>query len=235
MRSHAKNRTADRTKSAFLLNRWVPVTFESVILILLLVSAIAYRAMVASSESDRWVAHTHEVLEALGDLQRALETIRSSYRAFALTGRESFLESYSASILEVKRDEVIIRDLTIDNPRQAPRLLAIDALAQKQIDFAAMVIDLRRTQGLQAAADATRQGTGQHVQSELIRIVHETRAEELTLLVWRNADAKRRFGQAKLVVESGITLALLMAIAAAWSVRRQIQARGNAEARTARG
>ncbi len=229
MQSHAKNGTAQGAKSAFLLNRWVPIAFESVILILLLVSAIAYRAMVASSESDRWVSHTHEVLEALGDLQRALETIRSSYRAFALTGRESFIESYSASILQVKRDEATIRELTIDNPRQAPRLLAIDVLAQRQIDFADIVIGLRRKQGLQAAADMTRQGTGQHVQGELLRIVGETRAEELALLVWRDADAKRRFVQAKLVVISGMTLALLMAIAAAWSVRRQIHARVIAE------
>jgi PAS domain S-box-containing protein len=214
---------------SFSLYRWVPVAFETVILILLVVGASAYRAMVASNESDRWVSHTHEVLEDLGSLQIALESIESGYRGFVLTGQESFLKSYDASILDVKLLETMLFELTNDNPRQKPRLLALEALAGQQVHFAQMVIGLRRTQGMQTAADAIRNGEGEQLQDELKKVVRETRAEELALLGWRNADAKKHLGRAKSVVILGIVLALLMDIAAVWSVKREIRARGAAE------
>src|ERR1700730_13554604 len=62
-----------KTKS--LLNWKAQLAFGSAILTLLAVGAISYRSMVASTESDRWVRHTHEVLEKL---QNSLAAMRSA-------------------------------------------------------------------------------------------------------------------------------------------------------------
>ncbi len=58
------------------------LAFGSAILVLLIVGAISYRAMVVSSESDRWVRHTHEVLESLQSLLSAMESLESNARGF---------------------------------------------------------------------------------------------------------------------------------------------------------
>ncbi len=216
-------------KFGFSLNRWVPIAFEAVILILLVVGTSAYRAMLTSSESDRWVSHTHEVLEDLGELERSLESIESSYRGFVLTGQEAYLRSYAASILEVQRREAALLELTLDNPRQKPRLLALEKVARQQTQFAQMVIGLRRSQGMATAADAIRNGEGEQLQDELKAVIRETRDEEQALLVRRIADAKKHLGHAKFVVILGILLALLLDVAAVWSVKREIRARGVAE------
>src|SRR5271155_956023 len=86
-------------KTKFLLGRNVQLAFGSAILTLLVVGAISYRGMVVSSESDRWVRHTHEVLENLQDLRSAMDSVESSYRGFALTGNESCLESYLGDVI----------------------------------------------------------------------------------------------------------------------------------------
>jgi PAS domain S-box-containing protein len=219
----------NEVKSASALHRRIPLAFGSVFLILLVVGVGAYRAMVLSSESERWVSHTHEVLENLGDLQHSLASIESGYRGFVLTGQESFLKSYSAGIADVNLAVATIRDLTIDNPRQEPRLRALKTLTDRQIRFAEMVIRLCRAEGLQVAADAIRNGEAQRVQDELNGVVSDTRAEELRLLVLRDADAKRRLGQAKSVAILGTVVALLMATIYVWRVKREIRARGIAE------
>ena len=72
------------------------LAFGSAILALLVVGAISYRAMVVSSESDRWVRHTHEVLENLQDLLSAMQSVESNARGFVLTGNESYLDSLTA-------------------------------------------------------------------------------------------------------------------------------------------
>ena len=216
-------------KSGLSLKRWVPLAFASVMLMLLVVGGSGYHAVVVSSESDRWVSHTHEVLERLEDLHGAVESIVSSYRGFVLTGRESFVKSYNASRLESHRDQLIIRNLTADNPRQKPRLLALGTLTNQQIQFAEMVVRLRRTQGMGTAGDAIDVGPGEPVLNGMKTLIGEMRDEELRLLVIRDADAKRRLGQAKAVVIMGTILALLIAASAAWSIKREIHGRGIAE------
>jgi PAS domain S-box-containing protein len=216
-------------KSESALNRWMALVFGSVILILLVVGVGVYFAVAESNTSERWVSHTHEVLEHLGELQLALDRIDSGYRGFALTGQDTLLKPYGDSLLDVKLAEATIRDLTIDNPNQKPRLQALETLAEEQIHFAEMVVDLRRTQGLDAAADAIRSGVGVRIQEELKNVVGETRGEELRLLVLRDADAKHYLGQAKSVVVLGTIAALLISAIYVWSVTREINGRRIAE------
>ena len=86
-----------KTKS--LLNRKVQLAFGSAIAILLVVAAFSYRGMILSSESDRLVRHSHEVLENLQELLFAMQSIEASSRGFVLTGEESYLDSYRADIV----------------------------------------------------------------------------------------------------------------------------------------
>ena len=45
------------------MSKAIQITFGSAILILLAVGALSYRAIAVSNESERWVLHTHDVLE----------------------------------------------------------------------------------------------------------------------------------------------------------------------------
>jgi CHASE3 domain sensor protein len=79
-----------------LSNRKVQLTFGSVILSLLVVTllllgALSYRGRAVTRESDRWVRHTHEVLEHIQELFAAMQTAESSYRGFLITGDEQSL------------------------------------------------------------------------------------------------------------------------------------------------
>src|ERR1700686_5200917 len=139
-------------KNKPLLNQKVQLAFGSAILILLVVGAVSYRGMAFSRESDEWVRHSHEVIENLQDLLLAMEGVESSDRGFVLTGRESYLEPYRASILRVEQYEATLRKLTLDNPEQQRQLPALEKLAAEKIRFAEMVTSLRQAKGLEAAA-----------------------------------------------------------------------------------
>ena len=97
------------------LRRGVQLTSGPVILVLLfltllVVGGISYRGMVVSRESDRWVRHTHEVLENLQELLSEVQDVESSYRGFVITGDEGFLAPYRESVLRAKHDDTIIRN-----------------------------------------------------------------------------------------------------------------------------
>src|SRR6202049_2466917 len=216
-----------KTKS--LLNRKVQLAFGSAILALLVVGAMSYRGMVVSAESDRWVRHTHEVLENLQNLLSEMGSVESSYRGFVITGNEQFLNAYHGSVLHSQQEETIIRSLTVDNPQQNRHLPALERLIGQIIQYGDMVIGLRRAKGFEGGADAIRGGPGQTIMDEFQGVVHEMQDEERRLLVLRDVDAKRRLGQIKAVLTLGIVMGLLIAIAAGWSVQRENSRRGLAE------
>ncbi len=193
------------------------------------VGAISYRSMVAVTESDQWVRHTHEVLERLQDLLSEMRGIESSYRGFALTGKESHLESYRANVLSAEQDESTIRVLTADNPKQRIQIPNLDRLVAEQVQFGERVISLRQTKGLEAAADVVRGGTDDLVMDEFQGVVRQMQDEELRLLMLRDADAKQRLSQTKTVLILGTFLSLLIVSAAGWSVQSDSNKRGLAE------
>jgi len=216
-----------KTKSLF--NRKVQLAFGSAILALFVVGAMSFRGIAVSTESDRWVRHTHEVLEGLQSSLSTMQDVESSYRGFVITGNEQSLKSYRASIMRSQQEETIIRNLTEDNPEQQQRISNLHRLADQKIQFAETIIGLRRTKGLEAASYSVRTGEGQQTMDEYQDVIRKMQDEELRLLVLRDADAKRRLGQTKAVLILGSVLGLLIATAAGWSVQRDSSGRRLAE------
>src|ERR1700722_8448252 len=103
-----------KAKSLFSLK--VQFAFGSAIVALLIVGVISYRGMIMSTESDRLVRHTHEVLENLQDSLLAMQDVQSSYRGFVISGDESYLKHYREGVTLSQREGTIVRNLTADNP-----------------------------------------------------------------------------------------------------------------------
>ncbi|MGA9474116.1 MAG: PAS domain S-box protein, partial [Terriglobales bacterium] len=215
-------------KPTSLLSRRVQIGFGSAIVTLLVVGAISYRAMVVSSESDKWVRHTHEVIGNLRELRLAMETVEANCRGFLLTGNDSYFESCLASRQEVARYDTAVRNLTVDNALQQGRLPEVERLAAEKFALADKVLDLRRAQGPEVAADAIRSHRAEQVMTEFLGLVGQMEDEEEHLLIVRDADAKHRLGQIKIVLFLGTLLGVLIAAAAGWMVRRDSEARDRA-------
>ncbi|MCU1269162.1 MAG: sensor signal transduction histidine kinase [Acidobacteriaceae bacterium] len=204
-----------------MLTRKVHLAFGSTIVILLVVSSVSYHSVVISSESDRWVRHTHQVIETLENVASDMASAESSERAFALTGAEPYEEDYRANIVSAEQDEAAVRNLTKDNPKQQLQLPALDELMAQQIRFGDMAISLRQSKGAEASANALRSEPAQRIKDKFRSVVRNMEGEELRLLSLRNVDAKQRLGQTKAVLIFGTVLGLLMAAAAGgWSIQR---------------
>ena len=90
-----------------LSNRRLVFAFGAAVAVLLVVG-----------ESDRWVRHSHEVLENLDELLFAVASIESSSRGSVFTGEDSYLASDHANISGAEQHLAAVRSLTVDNPNQ---------------------------------------------------------------------------------------------------------------------
>src|ERR1700675_1910948 len=207
-----------KTKS--LLNLKVQLAFGAAIFTMLAVGTISYRALAISGELDQWAGHTHEVFENLQNLMLAMQNVESSFRGMVVTGNESYLESYHGNIASAEQYESTVRRLTVDNPAQQRQLPALEKLAAGKVQFNDGVIRLRLTKGLQAAADAMGDGTGQRIMDEFQAVIRDMQDKERRLLALRGVDARRRLDQAKVALVLGTLLGLFTAAFAVWSVQR---------------
>ena len=205
------------------------LAFGAALLTLLIVGGVSYRFMVGSNEDDQWVQHTRETLGSLESLLSAQPGIDLSIRGFALSGDETYLDSYRAAAVRADKAEAAVRRLTRDNPIQQARLPALETLAAAKIKRAEVVVGLRRSEGLQGVANAFAGGEGQRLSDGIQAIVYDLKSEELRLLALRNAASDRSEKEAERVAMFGSALGLLIVAAAAWSARRDGLVRKAAE------
>jgi PAS domain S-box-containing protein len=211
------------------LNRKVRLAFGLAMLTLLLMGSFSYRWMLLSDEASRWVRHTHTVIENIQDLGLAMESIESISRGFALTGNESDLDSYRASISRANQDQASIRALTVDNPAQQLHFPAVEALATERIQQADTIIGLRRNEGLEAAVAAISNGSDNQVKDEFQSVMNNMLDEEQRLLALRMASTERDLSQTKTILIFGTLLGILISSLAAWTAVRDSSKRAAAE------
>jgi PAS domain S-box-containing protein len=211
------------------LIRRVQFGFGLVLAILFFVGLLSYRTVVASREGDRWVGHTHEVLENLESLLSATQNVDTGYRTFVLMGDAQSLQLYRSGVLRTSQEQKTIRALTADNPNQGTRLATLAGLTEQKIQFGEALIRLRQTKDQEVAVKQIRGGQGIRVMEEIRAVIRNMEEEERQLLSQRDAESERRSRQTKTVVLLGSGLGLLVAAGAGWTVRHEFAARKLAE------
>lgn len=189
---------------------------------LVLNAAVSYRNTRQLDEDARWVAHTHEVLDALEELLGTVRDAETGQRGYLLTGDAAYLAPYehAAATWEARIDRV--RLLTADNPRQQDRLPRVrDLIAAR---MAVLKRGIERTR--EGPADARRfvlSGEGHKLMAAIRAQVREMEDEERSLLAERQATSHRSYVAA---AGSGGVAALLgmTAVGAfAWLMNRYLR------------
>ena len=203
--------------------------FGAVLAVLLVVGIVSYRSLTASAETERWVQHTHEVLEHLETLISEITNVETGYWEFALSDEEAFLEPALANRSLVDQEEKTLQALTADNPYQQRQLVILRGLTEQMVRQGDGLVRLRRSRGREATTEAIRGGKDVELLGDFHAVTRRMEDEERRLLSERNANAERRFRQTKVAIVLGSILGLLITVLASWILRRDYAARGRAD------
>ena len=210
-------------------NRYIPLAIASALAILILVIALYYRSMAVSAEAEAWAQHSYLVSRNLDSLLYAMTNLDTSSRAFSALHEEGDLDSWRASVADLKQHLETVRVLTQDNPAQQARLASLDILLAERTQFDRRVDALPRAHGQDAAINVARPGEGAEIANAFRQIVQAMQDEEAGLLNRRTAAAKRQLLQARNAGLLGIALGLLITGAAGFSLIRGSRRRRRAE------
>src|SRR5271157_5152753 len=138
------------------------------------------------SEANRWVVHTHQVLEGLERFVSLLKDAESGQRGFLLTGDGRYLEPYTMASGQLPRELDALFALTGDDPAQQESLQRARKLADAKLAELDETIQLRRKSGPQAALQVVRSDRGKLIMDDLRAVVNEMETREQELLEARS-------------------------------------------------
>jgi methyl-accepting chemotaxis protein len=180
--------------------------FTLAALTLLVVAGFGYTSTEQLIETSRWVAHTHEVRTRLVSLSIPLTEAESAARAFALSGDERLTAEVERALASGNAMFAELRRLTADNPQQQRRLDTLRARIDARFEHTGRVIELRRREGLVAAAANVSTGEGRRLMDAVQQTIADMDQAEQQLLVARNQEADHSSRTARTVILWGSLL-----------------------------
>ncbi|MDE3155454.1 MAG: response regulator [Acidobacteriota bacterium] len=190
-----------------------------------LVALVSVREAQRYDQATQWMVHTQDVLEALGDVRAATDSIETVSRGYLLTGDETRLGYFDADLARLGDVLDALRAQTAGDPAQRARFAQLlVALRQECIDMYRLV-ELRRTAGFERAAAGFR-ARARRVQDLRARQVLDEMVEAANHdLVVREAGWRAQNGRVMAALGILVFLGVALLAAVFWGLDRQARAR----------
>ena len=155
-------------------DRWY---LAGALLILLAVGFLSYRDWAAFERSASQVQHSRQLLQQVEDTMSSIRDAESGQRGFVLTGDAEYLDAYNAAINALPAELTGLRASAAQEAALRPRVATLSNLIVEKVDELKETVDLRRSQGFQAALAVVETNRGKHSMDDIRKIGMDLRDE----------------------------------------------------------
>jgi methyl-accepting chemotaxis protein len=191
-------------------------------LTLVVVAVVSYRNAHQFIENDGWVEHSHQVRIELSDLMSELKDAETGQRGYLITGDDNYLAPYTSALASVPATLADLRKLTVDNPNQLRRLASLQQAVDGKLAELKQTIDLRRTQGFDAAEKLVLTNAGKVFMDEARATIADADQEERDLLKQRSDEARSSADMTMSIILWGGLFGTLLVCAIGWLITRSL-------------
>jgi len=192
--------------------------FGTALVIMAVLSTVAYNNISNLTSTASQVEHTHEVLGELEAVLGWLKDAETGQRGYVITREDRYLEPYNAALDGIAH----VRELTIDNPVQTQRIDDLKPFVDDKFEELLETINLRRNETFEAARDVVLTDAGKSIMDNIRLLLDAMSSAEEVLLVERSAAAESAASTAKTILIAGTVLAVAVLAAIAYFLTRGI-------------
>jgi PAS domain S-box-containing protein len=207
----------------------IDLGFAIALLVLLVVSAVAFRSLSRLRTDESAVVKSQQVLRVLEGVVSRLKDAETGQRGYLLTGQEPFLEPYEAAVRSIDGELATLDTLVADQETGHRHVLALRRLSARKLAIMGETVRLGRAGEFGRAIAIVRQGTGKEIMDQIRRTGAEMVREEERALVMRREAAMRSARRALWTIGAGTVLAFLLVGIARFGILRGLQARDEAQ------
>jgi len=185
--------------------------FLSAMGLLLLSGGAAYVAITHLVESEKWVIHSHEVRDTIGEVDWGISNAARVRSGYMISDSDDLLAQFEGAIPEVVRKLQHLRDLTEDNPRQRELCARLEDVTARRIAILQESMENKQeTPGSEQRLQAEFARKNLPLSNEMTTVVRQMRQEEQRLLDVREAATHRLFVATVLILSVAFVLAFLL-------------------------
>ncbi|MBF2075050.1 MAG: response regulator [Synechococcales cyanobacterium C42_A2020_086] len=177
--------------SRFRIGSKIAASFALGLGIFATIAAVSYHGINELVEASLQETHTYRVLRELEELNSGFRTAEAGQRTYVITGESRYLEPYEAAAPALEQNIKRLQRLVVDNPEQQRRLDALEQLVTTRLDYMRGTIEVRRTQGFEAARARILADRGTQLTQQLTSLIEEIKTEEQGLLDQRTQAAQQ--------------------------------------------
>ena len=189
---------------------------------LLVIGVFSYVSVNRIDNTTHWVDHTYQVITTVNQVTTTLLDAETGGRGYIITGDASYLTLYNSAQASLDSEIKTLRDLTSDNPTQQQNIDVLQKLAADKMAVLTTTIQVRTTQGFEAAQTIVLTGTGKTIMDNIRTTITGIVNTEQTLLATRLAAQVTTVNTTRIVIIAGAIIAILAMIAIGFLLIRNI-------------
>jgi signal transduction histidine kinase/ActR/RegA family two-component response regulator len=198
--------------------------FSGLVLLIALGVAASFWTFKQIEETGAVRKHTDSIIDSVDGFLSSLKDAETGTRSYLLTGDEDFLKPYLAMRDHLSDSLKELRQRTL-LPSAQKHLDTLKPLTEAKLAELARVIELRRNHGLTTALAIERSGTGKQLMDSIRAEVVSVLQLEQGTLAQREAEFQSSMRHLFSIIVATSLLALLLALAFAYLLYREIQQR----------
>jgi signal transduction histidine kinase len=168
--------------------RKTQIGFIASLVLLALVTGVVILAVRGYSSSNRWLAHSHEVVTELEGLSASLAQAEAARRGYISSGDSTYLSERDSALAGLDEHLQLGKLLTADNPGMQSRLHELESrILQRRIQVDEL-ISVAQTQGLAAAQQAPISEDVHRATLDVSARIDQLKREESDLLAARRGE-----------------------------------------------
>jgi signal transduction histidine kinase len=188
----------------------VTVAFIAALVLMCMVTLLAWYSVTHFIQSTHWVDHTHIVLETVEHAKASSDEALSVAQEFVITGDPTSMAGRDRAITDLQSSLHDLGTLTADNSAQQERLAIVNSHAVARIEFMNAVILARQTGGFEVAQRLIASGQSRGQVNQLRDLLDAMAGEERSLL--RQRLLADELSQRRLIGACGALLAVVILI-----------------------
>ncbi len=191
---------------------------------------LAYRSTQALVRTWDNVTDSQAEITKLDELLLQLAETESSARGYLMTGEKFFLQPYAPAAMRVTDTLAKLdQQLALDNPKQQGQLNRLKPLITEKLNLQRQYMDLRESQGFEAASRIFRTGRGHVLMDEIRDLVTRMKVEQERLLAERTALARQDERRSTVILLLGAAIGLTVLFIVFYSLYLEIGRRARSE------
>lgn len=173
---------------------------------------VSYREWRRYNRAIRESAQTREIIDSTNELLASLTDAETGQRGFLLTGNERYLETYNQAAQAVPNGLTRLKLLLAARPAESADAPRLNSLVEEKLTELRQTIELRRTQGAQAAVALELSDQGKLVMDQIRALAAEIQHRENSGGSQASREGEAAAGTALLATVAGsIVLLFLLA------------------------